>query len=186
MQFKASALLLLSSIASVLAETPAAAEKRNVVDVVNSGINEVIAATTVVNNIVNGATSVIGNIANGATSVVGDVEAYLSSVGNNLETVLPTITAIPSDVNAFFSSVENKVEKLNIPTSAWNDIKTGLYPPQVSQWVDSLPTSMRAEASQKLTEWANDVGNTASSPNRGAVALGAVGVAGVLALAMAL
>lgn len=185
MQFNATALLLLSSIASVLAQTPVA-EKRNVIDDINSGINEVLGVTTVVSNIVNGATSVIGDIVNGATSVAGDVEAYLSSVGNNLETVLPTITAIPSDVDAFFSSVENKVENLHIPTSAWNDIKTGLYPPQVSQWVDSLPTGLRAEASQKLTEWANDVSNTANSPNRGAVVLGAVGVAGVLAVAMAL
>ncbi|KAF8434442.1 hypothetical protein BGX38DRAFT_1219779 [Terfezia claveryi] len=176
MQFKASALLLLTSIASVIAQGADG----------NGAILNTREATSVIGNIENKVTSVIGNIQNGATSIAGEVKNYRTSVGNELENVLPTITAIPSDIDGFFNSVGSKVDNLQIPTTAWNDIKTGLYPPQVSQWVDSLPTSLRAEASQKLTEWANNVGNTASSPNRGAVVLGALGAAGVLALAMAL
>ncbi|RPB24940.1 hypothetical protein L211DRAFT_836801 [Terfezia boudieri ATCC MYA-4762] len=170
MQSKTSTLLLLASIASVIAH----AADRGGIDPNNVFENKV--------------TSFVGNGATSrATSIAGEVKNYLTRVGNKLEDVLPTITAIPSDIDGFFNSVGSKVENLQIPTTAWNDIKTGLYPPQVSQWVDSLPTSLRAEASQKLTEWANnDVGNTASSPNRGAVVLGALGAAGVLALAMAL
>ena len=143
-------------------------------------------ATSILGDVKTGATSVIGDIQNGATSIAGEVQNYLSGVGNDFETVLPTITAIPSDVDGFFNSVGSKVENLQIPTTAWNDIKTGLYPPQVSQWVDSLPTSIRAKASQKLTEWADDVGNTTSSASRGTVVLVALGAAGVLALAIAL
>jgi len=186
MQFKTSALLLLASIASVIAQTPG--EKlddtiANISNDINSNIN---AATSIIGNIESGATSVIGDIQNGATSIVGEVKSYLTSVGNELENVLPTITAVPSDIDNWFSSIGNKVEDLQIPTIAWNDIKTGLYPTQVSQWVDSLPTNLRAEASNKLTEWANDVGDTSGSPNNGAIILGAVGAAGVLALALAL
>lgn len=185
MQFKTSALLLLASAASVIAQTPGDKLDDTLNDI-NNGISEVLGATTVLDDIKNGATSVIGDIGNGATSLAGDVKDYFTSIGNDFKNVLPTITAIPSDVDKFWNSVESKVDNLQIPTTAWNDIKTGLYPPEVSQWVDSLPTSMRAEASSKLSDWADDVGNTANSPNRGAVALGAIGVAGVLALVMAL
>lgn len=130
--------------------------------------------------------SKVDDLKDGVTSVFGNVKDYMSSVGADLKTILPTITGVPSDIDAFFDSVETKIENIQIPTTAWNDIKTGLYPTEVSQWIDSLPTNMRAEASQRLTDWAEDVGNDAPNSKRGVVALGALGVAGVLALAMAL
>ena len=72
--------------------------------------------------------------------------------------------------------------------TVWNEFETGVYPPQVSQWVDSLPENMRAQASSKLSEWANELGSKPSdaSCSYRAVAVAAVGVAGVLALALAL
>jgi len=185
MQLKTSALLFLASIASVIAKTPG--EKLDdTLDSIDGGVSEVLGPTSVLGNIKYGATSVVGDIQGGATSVTGEIKDYITSVGNDFKSVLPTITAIPSNVDGFFNSVGSKVENLQIPTTAWSGIETGLYPPEVSQWVNSLPTTMRAEASQKLTEWAGDVGNTANAPNRGAVVLEALAVACVLALAMAL
>ncbi|KAF8423249.1 hypothetical protein EV426DRAFT_602808 [Tirmania nivea] len=185
MQFKTSALLLLASIASVIAETPDEILDDTLSDV-NDRISKALQATTVLVDIQNMVTTIIGNVQNEATIIVNEVNNYPTDVGYDFDNVLPTITVIPPNVDDFFNSVGSKVENLQIPTIAWNDIKIGLYPPEVSQWVDSLPTSMRAEASQRLTQWANDVGNTASIPNRGTVVLGALGAAAVLALALAL
>ncbi|KAF8448259.1 hypothetical protein BDZ91DRAFT_115751 [Kalaharituber pfeilii] len=124
----------------------------------------------------------IDNAIDNIGSHVDNVKDAATSVWGNFEDLLPSITAIPSNVDAWFDSIEDNLE--NVPQSVWRDIKTGLYPPEVSQWIENLPENMQAEASQRLTEWADDVGN--GSGRNTAVAVAAVGVAGVLALAMAL
>jgi len=184
MQFKIPVILLLASVASVVADTPGDKLDDTLNDV-QSQIDDITGLTTALDDLKDSATSVIADLKSGATSIVDDIKDYVTSVGAEFKDIFPTITGVPSDVDAFFDSVETQVENLDLPKTAWNDIKTGLYPPEVSEWIDSLPTNMRAEASQKLTDWAEDVGNNGNS-NRAAVALGAMGVAGVIALAMAL
>ena len=142
-------------------------------------------------------TALLDDIQSGLNDVqsgINDVKTVVSDVKNYFQN-LPTITVVPPNVEGYFSSVENKLE--NVPQTAWNNIKSGVYPNDVVSWINGLPTNMRAEATSKLNEWANDLStgtNGAATPtatktsdsNKRAVALGAMGVAGALAVAIVL
>lgn len=144
---------------------------------------------------------------NAVTSIDNNLHNLKSSVVNDFKNLLPTISVNivinPSNVEGFFSTVKNDLE--NLPQTAWNGIKTGLYPTEVVSWIDSLPTNLRGEASSKLNAWANEVGTggastptatnsaskstgtgSSSDSNQKAVKLGAMGVAGLLAVAIVL
>jgi len=166
MRFHIPALIVLASAASVTA----------VLDEIQSGINNVQSG---INN--------VQTVVNDAHTIASDVKNYFQN--------LPAITIVPTNVEGYFSSVENKLE--NVPQTAWNNIKSGLYPSEVVSWINGLPTNMRAEATSKLNQWANDLSTGASGASlptptktsdssKRAVALGAMGVAGVLAVAIVL
>ena len=141
---------------------------------------------------------------NNVQSIANDVKSAATQIATDFKNLLPTITIVPSNIDSYFSSVENKLTA--IPQSDWNSIKSGVYPPDVSSWIHGLPTSLQGVASSKLNEWATDLGTatvgataptstptstkststTGSGSNRRTVAFGALGVAGVLAVAIVL
>lgn len=181
MQFQTSALLLLLATSVTAIEI----DINSGIDNLQSKVSDLQgAASTILSDVQGGASSVVSDLKGEISTFASDVKSFVTSVEDKIH--LPTITMTPPNVEGYFSTVEGDLKTL--PKSEWDAIKTGLYPTEVSQWVDSLPTQMRAEASNKLTEWANDMGSgaPANSNSRGALALAALGAGGVLALALAL
>lgn len=91
----------------------------------------------------------------------------------------PNITSVPEDVKGWFSDAERWFD--NFPAQAWDEIRGGVYPPEVSQWVQGLPEKMREEARTELKVWAES--HNSGAPLRGmGMGMGWVGVAGVVAV----
>jgi len=95
----------------------------------------------------------------------------------------PEIDIVPDNVEQWFSDAKKWFQ--DFPQEAWEEIKEGVYPQEVSDWIDSLPEKMRQEARENLKEWANELDkNDAVSTVRG-LSLGIVGVAGAVAVVLA-
>jgi len=93
----------------------------------------------------------------------------------------PTVTGVPENVKQWFSDAEKWFN--DFPEQAWTEIKDGVYPPEVSNWVNSLPDQMKQEARDELKQWADE---KSVAPSLRGVGISFVGVAGVVAVAMAL
>ncbi|RPB18843.1 hypothetical protein L211DRAFT_843217 [Terfezia boudieri ATCC MYA-4762] len=93
----------------------------------------------------------------------------------------PTVTGVPENVKQWFSDSEKWFN--GFPEQAWAEIKDGVYPPEVSNWVNSLPDQMKQEARDELKQWANEKSN---APSLRSVGISFVGVAGIIAVTVAL
>ncbi|KAF8440691.1 hypothetical protein BGX38DRAFT_1316861 [Terfezia claveryi] len=72
----------------------------------------------------------------------------------------PTVTGVPENIKQWFSDSEKWFN--GFPEKAWAEIKDGVYPPEVSNWVNSLPDQMKQEARDELKQWANEESNAPS------------------------
>ncbi|KAF8465655.1 hypothetical protein BDZ91DRAFT_726562 [Kalaharituber pfeilii] len=128
----------------------------------------------------------LGDIGDKIDSVIDDLKEKASNVIEDLKDfTFPIITGLPESIDKWFDDVEEFFEEF--PDKAWESIKDGIYPPEVSQWVNDLPQEMRAEASQKLKEWADEL--SAAGPRQvvgKGTMMGMVGIIGVVAVVMAL
>ncbi|KAF8430414.1 hypothetical protein EV426DRAFT_661004 [Tirmania nivea] len=93
----------------------------------------------------------------------------------------PTVTGVPENVKQWFSDAEKWFK--DFPEQAWEEIKDGVYPPEVSNWVNSLPDQMKQEARDELKQWANE---KSGAPDLRSVSISFVGAVGIVAVAMAL
>lgn len=92
----------------------------------------------------------------------------------------PMVTSVPENVKQWFSDAEKWFN--GFPEQAWTEIKDGFYPPEVSNWINSLPDKMKQEARDRLKQWANE---KSGAPSLRGIGITFAGV-GVVAVAMAL
>ena len=115
------------------------------------------------------------------------VEKIKDTVGDWVEEVknwkFPEIDVIPDNVEQWFKDAKSWFK--DFPQEAWEKIKEGVYPDEVSDWVNSLPEKMRAEARENLKEWANELDKNSAMSAVGGLSLGLMGAAGAVAVVLA-
>lgn len=116
-----------------------------------------------------------GDIGDKIDDTVNKVKDKVSSWVDKVKNwKFPTVTGVPEDVKQWFNDAKKWFD--GFPKQAWAEIKDGVYPPEVSNWINSLPEKMRQEAKDELKQWANEKSGAPSLRGVGISFIGAVGV----------